>query len=94
MTDHLSQTRSQLGELGAMSDKVQASERQILAHAQTLLAGVEKEIKRLRQGARAGVDADEQAYLETILERGRLQNVIAQAQVHLRGDTPPTPADA
>lgn len=88
MTAPLNKTRSNLGDLGAMSDTVQASERSILKHGEAMLTENEKTIKRLRPLAIVGGDADSQSYQEAILERARLQKVIAQAQQILGGDVP------
>lgn len=80
-TDHpqLPTTRRHLGELGVMSAQVEAHERQILAHAETLHAETLKKIDAARASALAS-DADGKAYQELIAERGRLERVIAQAR--------------
>lgn len=65
--------RRQLGELGAMSAKTEAAERRILADAGKMLAEVSAKIDAARSK-----DPDE--YMRLIEERGRLQQIIAQAR--------------
>ena len=79
MKQHIENTRRQLGELGAMSHQTEAMERKILTHAQKLLAEVEQKLPE----AQAKATTESQAYMDLIEERGRLQQVIAQAQAVL-----------
>lgn len=78
--NHTEQARQQLGELAAMSHQTEAMERKILARAEKLLAGVERGIDKARAEAMAGDDAAKDRYTEMVMERGRLQQVIAQAR--------------
>lgn len=83
MKQHIETTRRQLGELGAMAAQNEAMERQILERAQDLLADVEGKIDAARAEAMAGDDAAKQRYTDMVEERGRLHQVIAQAQAVL-----------
>ncbi len=69
----------QLGELDVMAAQTDAMERKILARAEELLAEVEAKI----EPARAASTSDPDAYSEVVEERGRLQQVIAQARAML-----------
>lgn len=73
MKQHIENTRRQLGELGAMSAKTEAAERRILADAEKMLADVSAKIEAARSK-----DPDE--YMRMVEERGRLQQIIAQAR--------------
>lgn len=84
MKQHIETARRQLGELGAMAAQNEAMERQILERAQGLLAEVEGKIDAVRAEAMAGDDAAKQRYTDMVEERGRLQQVIAQAQAVLQ----------
>lgn len=84
MKSHIETTRRQLGELGAMAAQNEAMERQILERAQGLLAGIEGKIDAARAEAMAGDDAAKQRYTGMVEERGRLHQVIAQAQAVLQ----------
>lgn len=77
---HIENTRRHLGELGVMAAQSDAMERKILARAQDLLAGIESKIDAARAQAMAGGDEEKARYTEMVEERGRLQQVIAQAQ--------------
>lgn len=81
MKQHIENTRRQLGELGAMSAQNEAMERQIMERAQKLLADVESKI----EPARAASTSKPDDYMALIEERGRLQQVIAQARAVLAG---------
>lgn len=83
MKPPIDDTRRHLGELGAMSEQTQRVERQILERAEGQLAEVEKLLPELRSGALAGEGDASTRYQEAIAERGRLQQVIAQARQHL-----------
>lgn len=76
-------TRRHLGELGAMAAHVEQSERKILEHAEKMLTEVEAKLSALRAKALAGDGAASQAYQDAIAERGRLNQVIAQARANL-----------
>lgn len=73
--------RSQLGELAAMSDVTDATERRILASAQKRLEALHTELPGLRAGARTGAARE---YEQAVEECGRLEQVIAQAKLNLR----------
>ena len=83
MKQHIETTRRQLGELGAMQAQTEAMERQILARAEKHLAKVESGLDKARAEAMAGDDAARQHYTDMVAERGRLQQVIAQARAVL-----------
>ena len=79
MKQHIENTRRQLGELGTMSAQTEAMERQILERAQKLLGDIEGKLDQARVDAMSGDDAAKAAYTGMVEERGRLQQVIAQA---------------
>lgn len=80
MQDHIDNTHKQLGELAAMSHQTQEAERKILARAEELLGQVEKDLPEASSTANTG---GEDNYMHLIAQRGRLQQVIAQARKHL-----------
>lgn len=80
MKDRIETTRRQLGELGAMAHQTEAMERRILTRAQELLADVEGKMEASRTKALSGGDGEKQSYMDLVEERGRLQQVIAEAQ--------------
>jgi len=79
VTQHIENTRRQLGELGAMAQQTEAMERQILERAQHLLDDIEGKLP----AAQAKSTSEPDAYMEMVEERGRLQQVIAQARAAL-----------
>lgn len=83
MKQHIADTRRQLGELGAMSAQTEAMERKILARAEGKLTEVEADIKKTRPLALVPGAAEASKYQDLIMERGRLQQVIAQAKAVL-----------
>jgi hypothetical protein len=83
MKQHMEAARSQLGSLAAMAHQTEAMERKILARAQSLLADVERGIEKGRVEAVTGDDAAKERYAEMVMERGRLQQVVAQARAAL-----------
>lgn len=83
MNTHIENTRRQLGELAALDAKVERAERQILERAESLLSEVQSRLPELRRGALAGGDEAERAYQDAILERGRLNQVIAHSRAVL-----------
>lgn len=85
MKQHIENTRRQLGELGAMAHQNEQAERKILARAEDLLAEVQAKIEKASKTVLAQGDAESRQYQDLILERGRLQQVIAQAQQVLTG---------
>lgn len=80
MQDHVDKAHAQLGELAAMSHQTQEAEHKILAEAERMLAQVERD---LPAAAGAAMTDGKDRYMELIAERGRLQQVIAQARQHL-----------
>lgn len=85
MKQHIDNTRRQLGELGAMAAQTEAMERKILERAQEQLGKIEGDLDRTRAAAMAGDDAAQAQYTDMVAERGRLQQVIAQAKQVLGG---------
>lgn len=85
MKQHIENTRRQLGELGAMAHQNEQAERKILARAEDLLAEVQAKIEKARKTVLAQGDTESRQYQDLILERGRLQQVIAQANQVLAG---------
>lgn len=81
MEAHVNDTRARLGELAAMAHQTQEAERRILARATERLDEVQSELKDA--GAQA-LSGGGDKYMDLIKERGQLQQVIAQAQQHLR----------
>lgn len=83
MKQHIENTRRQLGELGAMATQNEAAERKILDRARALLSEVEGKIDGARRASLTGGREAEDQYMELVQERGRLHQVIAQAQANL-----------
>ena len=83
MTEHIKNTRRQLGELARMAQQTEAAERKILERAETLLNEVQKKIEAARPRALVLGAQEAGQYQELIMERGRLQQVIAQAKAVL-----------
>lgn len=78
MKAHIENTRRQLGELGAMAQKTEEAERDILARAEKREGEVSSRIEELRPK----VHTDEAAateYTELVDELGKLHTVIAKA---------------
>ena len=80
MKQHIENTRRQLGELGAMAHQTEQAERQILARAEELLEDVQKKIEEARKTVLTDGATKSQEYQDLIMERGRLQHVIASAK--------------
>lgn len=83
MTEHIQGARKHLGDLAAMAHQTQAMERKILQRAQDLIADVVKKMEKARADAMSGDDDAKQAYMDLVMEHGRLHQVIAQAQASL-----------
>lgn len=83
MTTEIEKIRRQLGELAALEAKTEQAERKILERAESLLADLEGKLPDLRRRALTGDEEAERAYQDAILERGRLQQVIAQSRAVL-----------
>jgi hypothetical protein len=81
MQEHIDTTHKHLGELAAMSHQTQEAERRILARAEEMLEQVQTDLKA---AAGTALTTGGQAYQDLIAEQGRLQQVIAQARVHLK----------
>jgi len=76
VTQNIENTRRQLGEVGTMAAQTEEMERKILQRAEDLLTEVEGKIEQ----ARAQSISKPSEYMGLIEERGRLQQVIAQAK--------------
>lgn len=74
--------RRQLSGLQLLAYKTEQAERRILQAAEERLDAVQSEIGTLRPRALADADAAER-YQALILERGKLQQVIARSRQHL-----------
>lgn len=85
MQAHIENTRRQLGDLGAMARQTEDMERRILAIAEERLSGIEGQLAEARVSAMTGDDAAKQHYTDLVTERGRLNQVIAQAREVLGG---------
>jgi hypothetical protein len=85
MNDMRDTPRRQLGELGALATRTEADERRILEAAEKRLERVEGELDSARAVA-MGAPADADRYQALIEERGRLNQVIAQARAVLEPD--------
>lgn len=83
MKEHIKNTRRQLGELGAMAQQTEAAERKILERAESMLGEVQKKIDAARPRALVPGAQEAGQYQDLIMERGRLQQVIAQAKAVL-----------
>lgn len=83
MKTHLGNTRRQLGELAAMSAQTEAMERRIMERAQQQLAIVERGINAARSESMLVGKAKQDRYMDLVLEKGRLEQVIAHARAVL-----------
>lgn len=83
MTDHAANVRRQIGELAELSAKTAHAERRILERAEYLLDGIQKQISEVKPLALLSAK-DGETYQDLILDRHRLEVVIAQAQRNLR----------
>lgn len=83
MTEHIKNTRRQIGELARMAQQTDAAERKILERAETLLGEVQEKIEAARPRALVPGAQEAGQYQDLIMERGRLQQVIAQARAVL-----------
>lgn len=83
MQAHIEDTRRQIGDLAVMAQQTEAMERRILSIAEERLAGIEKQIPDARVAAMTGDDDAKQHYTDLVGERGRLNQVIAQARAAL-----------
>lgn len=78
-------TRRHLTELASLSHKTEQAERNILAKAQAELERVQSRIAKLRPLALVPGAAEADEYQQAVLDRGRLHQVIAQANKVLAG---------
>ena len=83
MKERTEAIRRQLGELGAMAAQTEATERKIMERAQGMLADIKGKIDTVCAEAMAGDDDAKARYTDMVEERGRLQQVIAQARAVL-----------
>lgn len=83
MKRHIERTRAQLGDLAALADRTQRTEKRILDLAEKRLAEVQAAIDRARPGIDVAPDAAQRRYQDLIAERGQLHIVIAQAKQNL-----------
>jgi hypothetical protein len=72
--------RANLGELGELSQKTEAAERNILKSAEKRLTLVQQQIVRAQPGIEGADDAAQDRYTALITERGQLQMVIEKAK--------------
>lgn len=80
MQKHIDTTHKRLGELAVMAHQTEVAERRILERAEAQMAKVEKD---LPTAAGSAMTSGADAYMDLIAERGRLQQVIAQARATL-----------
>ena len=78
-------TRRHLTELASLSHKTEQAERNILAKAQAELERVQSRIAKLRPLALVPGATEADEYQQAVLDRGRLHQVIAQANKVLAG---------
>ncbi|HEX7906774.1 MAG TPA: hypothetical protein VF534_01595 [Paraburkholderia sp.] len=83
MQAHIDGTRRQLGELGAMAQQTEAMERRILSIATQKLDQLQGQLESARVAAMTGDDDAKSKYADLVTERGRLQQVIANARAVL-----------
>jgi len=72
--------RQHLADLAALSHKTEQAERNILARAESALARCQSDIDRLRPAALVPGASEAMEYQQAVMDRGRLQVVIAQAR--------------
>lgn len=80
MKEHIETARRQLGELGAMAQKTEAAEREILERAEKRLEEVMAGLKRLNRIAMTSDPDAQREYVELVQERGQLETVISKAR--------------
>lgn len=78
-------TRRHLTELATLSHKTEQAERKILENAEAELDRVQSRITKLRRQALIPGQSDTAEYQQAIMDRGRLHQVIAQANKILAG---------
>ena len=76
---YMDTTRRHLTELASLSHKTEQAERNILAKAQAELERVQSRIAKLRPLALVPGATEADEYQQAVLDRGRLHQVIAQA---------------
>lgn len=76
---YMDTTRRHLTELAALSHQTEQAERNILAKAQAELERVQSRIAKLRPLALVPGATEADEYQQAVLDRGRLHQVIAQA---------------
>ena len=82
MKNYTGSIRSKLSELYGLSEQTDAVEKKILAGAEQRLSVVNAELDKLRPRVNLD-DSAADRYQDLILERGRLQEVIANARGRL-----------
>lgn len=78
-------TRRHLTELAALSHKTEQAERKILENAEAELERVQTRVAKLRSLALIPGQGNSSEYQQAIMDRGRLHQVIAQANKILAG---------
>lgn len=78
-------TRLHLTELATLSHKTEQAERKILENAEAELERVQSRIAKLRRQALIPGQSDTAEYQQAVMDRGRLHQVIAQANKILAG---------
>lgn len=77
--EHIGAAGKRLGHLAGLAHRTEAAERAILAHATEMLAKVEADLPKLRPRVQTDPEAASR-YQELTMERGRLEQIIAQAR--------------
>lgn len=85
--EHIGAAGKRLGHLAGLAARTDAAERKILEAAQEMLAKVEEDLPKLRARVQTDPEAADR-YQALTLERGQLQQVIAQAQKVLGSAVP------
>lgn len=76
-------TIASLAQLQALSQRTESAERQILAHAERLLDACNTELEFVAPKAKMGMPEYEDRYQHLVLERGKLNLIIARARESL-----------
>lgn len=79
------ETRQHLARLESMRHQIEHAERNILARAEAAMERVQADIERLRPLAMVPGAKEADEYQQAVLDRGRLNVVIAQARRTLGG---------
>lgn len=84
MNEHISKTKTYLGDLAGIQSKTLRAEKKILESAKARLDVVQAMIKRAQVGVDGASEAAQDRYIALIEERAKLNTVIAKAEVVLR----------